>query len=145
MPLAPGTFGSIFGLIIVFLLSFLSWPFYFAIALIYCAFCLWIISLYLESSVSKEPREVVCDEVMGVLITFFLVPISGLNLCFGFLLFRLLDILKPPPISFFDRRVPGATGVMADDIVAGLIVNMIFHFIILPLGIMERFQSFYPF
>lgn len=142
-PWAPGTFGSIFGLILVFLLSFLDWPFYFGFAIIYCALSLWTTGLYLESSDNKDPKEVVCDEVMGVLVTFFLVPTTSIYLFFGFICFRFLDILKPPPISYFDRKVPGATGVMADDIVAGLIVNMGFHVIILPLGVIDRFQSLY--
>ena len=85
-----------------------------------------------QNKKGKDPQEVVVDEVMGILISFFLVPLTPLNLCIGFVLFRVLDIFKPPPISFFDRKVPGAVGVMGDDMLAGAIVNMIFHGVWLP-------------
>lgn len=141
IPKAPGTFGSFFGLLIVVVLNLTIWPVYFGFTLIYCALSLWAVTEYLHTSQSKDPKEVVADEVMGILVSFFLVPLSPLSLVIGFLLFRFFDILKPPPISFFDRKVPGATGVMADDIVAGIIVNMMFHYLILPYGFMEFLTS----
>lgn len=143
IPRAPGTFGSLLGLVLVYGLSFGPWPLFFGFSILYCAVSLLCVGLYLEATDTKDPKEVVCDEVMGILITFFLVPITPTALAFGFLLFRFFDIVKPPPISFFDRKVPGATGVMADDIVAGLIVNMIFHFVILPLEILDRVQLYF--
>lgn len=129
----------------MFVLNYFSWPIFFAFSLLYCAFSLWATGLYLEYTGSKDPKEVVCDEVMGVLITFFLVPITSMTLIFGFIFFRIFDILKPFPISYFDKKVPGSTGVMADDIVAGLIVNSMFHFMILPLGLMDRIQLYFNF
>lgn len=145
IPKAPGTFGSLLGLALVYALSFMSWPIFFAFSIIYCALSLWATGLYLDLTGTKDPKEVVCDEVMGVLITFFLVPVTSMTLIFGFVMFRFFDILKPYPISYFDKKVPGATGVMADDIVAGLFVNIIFHFAILPLGLMDRVQMYFNF
>ncbi len=98
---------------------------------------------YLDSTESKDPKEVVIDEVVGILISFMLVPVTGITMIIGFLLFRFFDILKPPPISFFDRKVPGATGVMADDVVAGVIVNLIFHFILIPMGFLVEIEKFF--
>ena len=143
IPFAPGTFGSLFGLALVFILSFLSWPIYFATTILICAVSLWLVGVYLNSTLSKDPKEVVIDEVVGILVTFLLVPVSWVNLVIGFLLFRFFDIVKPPPISFFDRKVPGSTGVMADDIVAGAIVNLIFHFLILPTGTLGKIEIFF--
>lgn len=141
-PYGPGTLGSGVGLIIVYVLSFLAWPIYFGFSISLCALSLWLVSLYLLLTDSKDPQEVVIDEVVGVLISFLLVPVTGLTLILGFLLFRFFDILKPPPISFFDRKVPGAAGVMADDIVAGAIVNLIFHFVLLPTGAISNLENF---
>jgi phosphatidylglycerophosphatase A len=132
LPKAPGTYGSVVGLLIVLALVQFSWPVYFIFTLVFCSLSLWLVSLYLQDSVSKDPKEVVADEILGVLISFLLVPLNFYTILIGFLSFRILDILKPPPISFFDRKVPGAAGVMADDVVAGFLVNMLFHFLILP-------------
>ena len=84
----------------------------------------------------EDPSEIVIDEVAGMLIALW--PLSiGLTLAgapahlfpwpgwvLGFLAFRALDILKPWPVSRADR-MPGATGVMLDDIVAGAITALV--------------------
>jgi len=62
----------------------------------------------------------VFDETVAFLVVLFLTPHSLLWQAFAFLLFRLFDILKPPPIRYLDRRVKGGLGVMLDDLVAGL-------------------------
>lgn len=141
-PKAPGTFGSLGGLLLVLILSLMPWYIYFSSSLIICALGLWATNLYLDSVENKDPKEVVIDEVVGILFAFLLVPISLASVLVGFLLFRFFDILKPPPISFFDKKVPGSTGVMADDIVAGFIVNMLFHFYILPSGFLNKISAF---
>lgn len=142
VPKAPGTFGSLAGLVLILILGSLPWFIYFSVSLIICALGLWATNIYLDSSDNKDPKEVVIDEVVGILFSFLLVPISLTSVLVGFLLFRFFDILKPPPISFFDKKVPGATGVMADDIVAGFIVNMLFHFYILPSGFLNKISAF---
>lgn len=140
-PYAPGTFGSLFGLFVVYLLSFFNWPTFFLFTVLLCTTSILLVGFYLESASSKDPKEVVIDEVVGILISFMLVPVTGLTLVIGFLLFRFFDILKPPPISFFDRKVPGATGVMADDVVAGIIVNLFFHFVLIPMGVLGKIEN----
>ncbi len=72
-----------------------------------------------ELGVHDHPA-IVWDEVVGYLVTMTAVPVDWGWLLGGFLLFRLFDILKPWPVRWFDRRVPGGVGVMADDLVAGL-------------------------
>lgn len=141
-PKAPGTFGSVFGLLFVLILSFFPWFVYFWTTIIYCVLGLWAVGIYLGGAQNADPKEVVIDEAIGILMAFLLVPISFFSLVIGFLLFRFFDILKPPPISFFDKKIPGTTGVMADDIVAGFIVNMIFHFLILPYGVLDKWNIF---
>ena len=62
----------------------------------------------------------VFDETVAFLAVLFLTPRTLLWQAFAFLLFRLFDILKPPPIRYIDRRVKGGLGVMLDDLVAAL-------------------------
>jgi phosphatidylglycerophosphatase A len=54
-----------------------------------------------------------------------MLPITWQTFLFGFAAFRLLDIVKPFPISYFDKKVPRGLGVVADDVVAGLLCNII--------------------
>jgi len=63
---------------------------------------------------------IVWDEIVGYLITMAFVPFSWLNLVIGFALFRFFDIIKPWPISYFDKYVHGGLGIMVDDILAGV-------------------------
>ena len=67
------------------------------------------------------------DEIVGYLITMIAVPGSWVAVAAGFVLFRLLDALKPWPVSWFDRNVNGGLGIMLDDVVAGLLAFAILH------------------
>jgi phosphatidylglycerophosphatase A len=68
-----------------------------------------------------DDQRIVVDEVAGYLATIMFVPRSWPNLIVGFFLFRLLDVWKPGPIGVADERLSGGVGVMADDLVAGVI------------------------
>jgi len=72
----------------------------------------------------KDPREIVLEEVVGCLFTFYGIVLSGKTLLVGFILFRFFDIFKP---SFIGRseRLPGVWGIMTDDIAAGICANII--------------------
>ncbi len=67
-----------------------------------------------------DARQIVIDEVAGLLVTMLGVPMSLRSLLLGFALFRLFDIVKPWPVSFFDRKVKNGFGVVFDDVMAGL-------------------------
>ena len=69
---------------------------------------------------SADPQWIVIDEVVGLWITLAVVPLNIIWYLLGFGLFRLFDIYKPWPVSWADRRVPGALGIMLDDVLAGL-------------------------
>src|SRR5262249_12665978 len=73
-----------------------------------------------------DPSEVVVDEVAGVLITMLFLPLTIATCVAGFLLFRALDVLKPWPASRAER-LPGGWGIMADDILCGIIANIVIH------------------
>jgi len=70
--------------------------------------------------VEGDPGWVVIDEIAGQFITLLSLPhVTPLGLGLAFVLFRILDITKPGPVGWADRR-PGAVGIMADDVIAGL-------------------------
>ncbi len=79
----------------------------------------------------KDPSHVVCDEVVGQWIALVSVAYAGRweFMLAAFLLFRLFDVWKPPPVSFFDRR-PGPWNVMMDDVAAGIYANLASHLLL---------------
>jgi len=81
---------------------------------------------------STDPGPVVIDEVMGMLVTLFLVPVGWSGAFIAFLLFRLFDIVKPYPSNRLER-LPGGVGVMADDFMAAIYANLTLR-VLLALG-----------
>lgn len=73
-----------------------------------------------------DPSEVVVDEVAGFLITMILIPPTVVTCIAGFLLFRVLDVIKPWPASRAEK-LPGGWGIMADDVVCGIMGNLLMH------------------
>jgi phosphatidylglycerophosphatase A len=142
IPLAPGTFGSLVGVLIyVFFARFeanafanllpkgfnelqiTAWLHVFnaIIFLLFCLLGIWASSRAAKIFNDKDPQKVVVDEVIGQLIVFLFVPfgISWKLIFAGFLLFRLFDIWKPYPIDSL-QNLSGGIGVCADDILAGV-------------------------
>ena len=79
----------------------------------------------------KDPSHVVIDEVAGQLVTLIACPIVWRALLAGFILFRVFDILKPPPVGSLER-LPEGTGIVVDDLGAGLyaliVLQLLLHF-----------------
>lgn len=121
---APGTVGSFCSLPLVVLLYPLGWIGLLIGTIVVYFVGLWATKNVLESSKDKDPGFVVIDETAGQVMTFVFVsaiyPFSLVNLFLGFALFRLFDIVKIWPCSFFDKKVVGAFGVMSDDVFAGI-------------------------
>lgn len=120
---APGTVGSFCSLPLVLLLYPFGWFALWVATIVVYLLGLWATKTVLISSDDKDPGYVVIDETVGVLMTFVfvaaLIPFSWINLILGFGLFRLFDIVKIWPCSFFDKKIVGAFGVMSDDLFAG--------------------------
>jgi len=85
----------------------------------------------------KDPQFVVIDEVAGQLITLIAIPVSWKSLLLGFILFRGFDIVKPPPVRQLER-LPEGTGIVVDDVAAGLyalaIMQGLLHFGVLSVS-----------
>jgi len=91
---------------------------------------------FARASQLKDPQSVVIDEVAGQWITLLFAPVSWKTLLVGFILFRAFDILKPPPVRQLER-LPEGTGIVIDDVAAGLyallVMQLVHHFRLLSL------------
>lgn len=76
-----------------------------------------------ERSLGKDSGHIVIDEFCGYLVSVLFLPKTIGCLFAAFVLFRLFDIFKPPPIRWIERTVPGGAGIMLDDVMAGLYSN----------------------
>jgi len=119
LPKAPGTWGSLFALPLVWILYKLGIIYLVAALVLITSVGIWASHKTSIELKSEDPDEVVIDEVAGILVTFLFVKPLPVNLFLGFLLFRLIDITKPFPIKFFEK-LPYGIGIMVDDIIAGL-------------------------
>ena len=119
---APGTVGSLNALPMAVLISWLAGPRALAVAAIIPFIIGWVFTArYLRNEPhAADPQWIVIDEVVGLWIALSVVPLSFVWYPIGFALFRLFDIVKPWPVSWADQSVPGALGIMLDDVLAGL-------------------------
>lgn len=131
LPKAPGTFGSIAALPFAWAFTALGgpWLLFLAALLVFIA-GLWAAKLYMGEVGEHDPGAVVVDEVVGQWLTLLIAPLTPLAYLLGLLAFRLFDILKPWPIGWLDRQVPGALGVMIDDVVAALYAGILLFLVI---------------
>ncbi|GLR73067.1 phosphatidylglycerophosphatase A family protein [Agaribacter marinus] len=127
IPAMPGTFGSLAAIPLLLLLSFVSTEWYLLVTLIACIAGVRFCGKTSDALGLHDHGAIVWDEIAGMLVTMLFVPLVWQNVLIGFILFRFFDILKPWPISALDRRVHGGTGIMLDDIVAGLIACGLIH------------------
>ena len=121
LPKAPGTWGSLAALPFAWVIvGFLGWMGLAVACVLVFAVGLWSAAVYMGQSGAHDPGPVVIDEVAGQWLTLLVVPPDLALYGVGFVLFRLADIFKPWPASWADREVPGALGVMLDDVIAGV-------------------------
>lgn len=124
-PKAPGTIGTLGAIPLVIGLSFLGSLGYMFGAIILTLFSVFVAELYERTSEKHDAKEVVIDEVVGYVVAMTWLPLTWQSFLVAFLLFRFFDILKPPPIGTIDKRIEGGLGVVADDILAGVVTNFI--------------------
>lgn len=122
-PWAPGTVGTIGAIPLVWLFQRLGATEYMFATFGFTVVAMLIAQIYEAGGSEHDPSEFVLDEVAGFLVTMTWLPFTWTWLLLGFALFRLLDVVKPFPISYIDRKVPGGVGCVADDLLAGIIAN----------------------
>ncbi len=120
IPKAPGTWGSLAAFLPWFFIKDLSLPAYLTVLV-----TVFILGFFVSGSAEKildrpDAGPIVIDEILGMFITLTLAPPHPAAWILGFILFRIFDIFKPFPVSWFDQRVHGGIGIMMDDVIAGL-------------------------
>ncbi|HSG89050.1 MAG TPA: phosphatidylglycerophosphatase A [Pseudomonadales bacterium] len=121
---APGTWGTLVGIPLAWVLSLLTLPI--AAALLAS---LAILGIGLCGAAGRrlgvsDHGGIVWDEIVGLCVALLLLPFDAVTVVLAFLTFRLFDIVKPWPISWADRSLPGGVGVMVDDLIAGVFAGL---------------------
>ena len=123
IPFAPGTWGSLLGILIYLALHALGmaplWEL--LIILLFFFLALWACNVVLEKRVVHDHPALVIDETVAMMLLLVTIPITTVWVIVAFLTFRVLDIFKPWPISTIDAKIKTGLGVMLDDLVAVLI------------------------
>lgn len=119
-PVASGTFGTLAGIPCFYLISRLPWPLaaLTLVALLLLSF--WVSDLAGKIYGVTDDGRIVIDELVGYLVTVAFLPFSWQTALLGFFWFRLFDITKPPPASWFDNKMKNGVGVVMDDVMAGI-------------------------
>lgn len=132
-PLAPGTFGALFGIIIYYLLHYFVSininSILCVLIIIFTGLGTWACQIVLKEW-GHDPSKIVMDETIGVWITLLFIPFNHWYIWLAFGLFRLFDIWKPLGIRTIDEKMNSAFSVMLDDIVAGVYAAIVLQVII---------------
>ncbi len=122
---APGTWGTLGGMPFALIFLALGGPLLLATMLaLLLPLAWWAVGKHEKETGQHDSSIIVIDEVAGIWLALIPAGMNPLLIVAAFLLFRFFDILKPWPVSYFDRNVPGASGVMLDDIAAGLYAGL---------------------
>lgn len=122
----PGTVGSLAALALIYANVWYAQPLVAGLAVVIAAVIAYVIISRAAPAheLSQDPQSIILDELVGCMVTFLWVPLTIKTMLIGFILFRLLDIFKPFGIARLER-LGGALGIMADDIAAGIISNIL--------------------
>ena len=135
IPKIPGTFGSLATIIILYILFHtlnLSSNLIFIGLIVIFIFSFVAVTTHIKDNENKDPKEVIIDEFIGQSIPIYLYEISHgteksadealIFYSVSFILFRFFDIVKPFPVSYFDKNFKNSFGVIMDDVCAGFYV-----------------------
>jgi len=127
-PVASGTAGSLAALPLVFLSTQLlqvSATLQVAALILAIVGACWVAGVAEQYLDEHDSGKIVVDEIVGFLTATALMDVTLMRLVVAFFLFRLFDILKPPPARYFDQHVPGGAGIVLDDVCAGIYTNLL--------------------
>lgn len=126
-PIAPGTFGTLAGLPLWWAMSSFAWWWQLAFVVVLTGVSIGFAGLAERIYGEHDTGKIVIDEVAGMCVSVIGIPFGWPEVLIAFLLFRIMDIVKPPPARWLDDNVPGGLGVVIDDVVAGLFALMLMH------------------
>ncbi len=129
LPLAPGTWGSIFAILVWWVFLKDLDPLIFGIIIILFFFIGIIVSnVIIDQNGNNDPSHIIIDELVGQWLALWILPDGYFYIIVVFILFRFFDIIKPWPIRFMEQ-LPKGLGVMCDDLTAGLITLILIQII----------------
>ena len=128
-PVAPGTVGTLAGVVVCLLCLPMPWIMRLIIVLALLALSIYVAEQAEKIYQKKDDQRIVIDEIIGLQITMLPVAINILNLCVAFVLFRIFDIWKPFPVKNL-QGLPGGWGVVIDDVAAGIYAGMVLWLLI---------------
>ena len=134
IPFAPGTFGTLIGLPICYLLSRVHFGVALICVVLFIFFAVKVASAAEKISGQKDPGQIVIDEIAGLMVAFVGLPFNLQTAIIGFFVFRAFDILKPFPIRLLESKLSGGSGIVFDDVLAGLYTNMILRAAVVLFG-----------
>lgn len=119
-PFASGTVGTLAAIPFYLVLVKLSLPLYLLTLIAFFFLASWVSGKAEIIFQQQDSGKIVIDEVVGYLVTMVAIPLEWRYVVAGFFLFRLFDIVKPPPARWFDRQLKNGYGVVLDDVAAGI-------------------------
>ena len=123
IPFAPGTFGTLAGMLFIWLLKpSIIWQL--AVIIVVLIVGIKTSGIAEKSFGQKDCKYIVIDEFVGYLCSIIFLPLTPTFMIAAFFLFRFFDILKPPPIRMIEK-IGGGAGIMFDDVAAGIITNIL--------------------
>jgi phosphatidylglycerophosphatase A len=136
LPKMPGTWGTFAGIPLVIISHRLTSIMQPLVAVVFVTFAAYIAGRAEILFEDRDAGPIVIDEMVGFLITLLWLPLNFLTLCLGFFLFRLFDIVKPPPISTVEKRLHGGWGIVLDDVLAGVFANVTLRLLLIAAGLL---------
>jgi phosphatidylglycerophosphatase A len=134
-PVIPGTAGSLAALLPCWVLSLLPLHVTVVFLIAFIVLAVWAAEISESMLGQKDPGCIVIDEFAGMMITLIGVRFTWQSALAGFLIFRVMDILKPFPIRYLERTIPGGAGVVMDDVAAGIAAHLCLRlFLLTPLA-----------
>jgi len=129
IPIASGTFGSLAGILIGYILYYINHNLLYFIIPILFILGVFTSNVYQKQTGEKDSSIIVIDEVVGQLIAMLFIIDNPLLVFISFILFRTFDIFKPWPASYADSKINGGLGVMLDDVFAAIYALIFLFFI----------------
>ena len=128
IPVAPGTAGTIVGVLLYLLIRPLPHLIYLVTTIAFIFFAAWVATQAQGIYGEQDPQQVVIDEIAGFLVTMAFHKLDYSLVFGGFILFRAFDIVKPFPIRWIERHYLSGWGVVLDDVAAGIYANVALWF-----------------
>ena len=121
---APGTWGSLFGLVVGIPILYFSPSVLFALSALFSIIAIKEIDIYEKNNGIHDAKHIIIDELIGIWIAMSIAGFGILSIIFSFAFFRLYDIWKPSIIGKVDKHTKGGLGVVGDDALAGFFAGI---------------------